>query len=73
MKNRSDHPAKTLVKLVLVLYPLGSVVLLIDLRSCIYLFECKIDGSAQEALDQMEAGDYVDRFTLEKKPSCLLD
>ena len=41
--------------------------ILIHTSNYIYIIECKLDGSAEEALQQIEANNYAAPFAIDKR------
>ena len=50
----------------------GRMDALISLKDHIYLFEFKLDGSAQAALEQIEAEKYDEKFQMDARPTTLV-
>ena len=47
--------------------------ILIQTSDYIYIIECKLDGSAEEALQQIESKNYAAPFTMDKRNIIKLD
>ncbi|MEM7127578.1 MAG: PD-(D/E)XK nuclease domain-containing protein [Chloroflexota bacterium] len=50
----------------------GRIDAVIELDSQIFLFEFKLDGSAEEALQQIHTTEYAEKYRLNQKPITLI-